>query len=239
MMSRVEDLEKRCAELEAANVVCRRDIEALMTSCDRLEARNTELEAEIARLNATPANRGDMSDDATLVERLRERSKSYMIGGPSSSHTSAMLDEAAARVAELEAERNQLDQMYRAQAQVSGDLNTGLIKAAARIANLEVDYARAEKVAVNLHAITKKAMDRIAELEAEIARRDSHWARNLAGDLIAAGESAPDPRAVPRLNIKLEYRGGGISGTRSLDVIRVEAEDDGSFTAVSDYWPPA
>jgi chromosome segregation ATPase len=37
----------------------------------------------------------------------------------------------------------------------------------ARIANLEVDYARAEKIAVNLHAITKKAMDRIAELEAE------------------------------------------------------------------------
>ena len=173
-----------------------------------------------------------------------------------------------ARIAKLEAERNQIDQMYRAQAKVSGDLNTGLINAAARIAKLEVDYARAEKVAVSLHAITKKAMDRIAELEAErsdyitetealvirvrgenaariaeleaeIARRDSHWARNLAGDLIAAGESAPDPRAVPRLNIKLEYRGGGISGTRSLDVIRVEAEDDGSFTAVSDYWPPA
>jgi chromosome segregation ATPase len=44
--------------------------------------------------------------NATLVERLRERSESYMTGGPSSSHTSALLDEAAARIAELEAERS-------------------------------------------------------------------------------------------------------------------------------------
>ncbi len=43
-----------------------------------------------------------MSDSATLVERLRERSASYMMGGPSSAHTSTMLDEAAARIAELE-----------------------------------------------------------------------------------------------------------------------------------------
>jgi chromosome segregation ATPase len=200
-----EPLPNRLAELEAANAICRTDIAALMTSCDKLEARNTELEAEIARLNATPANRGDMSDDATLVERLRERSKSYMIGGPSSSHTSAMLDEAAARVAELEAERS--------------------------------DYIT-ETEALVIRVRGENAA-RIAELEAEIAQRDSSWASHLAGDLIAAGESAPDPRAIPRLNIKLEYRGGGISGTRSLDVIRVEAEDDGSFTAVSDYWPPA
>ncbi len=36
----------RIAELEAANKICRTDIEALMSSCDNLEARNTELEAE-------------------------------------------------------------------------------------------------------------------------------------------------------------------------------------------------
>lgn len=35
----------RIADLEAANAICRRDIEALMTSCDKLEARNTEVEA--------------------------------------------------------------------------------------------------------------------------------------------------------------------------------------------------
>jgi hypothetical protein len=99
--------------------------------------------------------------------------------------------------------------------------------------------APAEAAARTAELYIRGLLSRIAELEAEIAQRDSSWASHLAGDLIAAGESAPDPRAIPRLNIKLEYRGGGISGTRSLDVIRVEAEDDGSFTAVSDYWPPA
>ena len=52
----------------------------------------------------------------------------------------------------------------------SYDLRSAItLEAADRIAELEVDYARAEKVAVSLHAITKKAMDRIAELEAELA----------------------------------------------------------------------
>jgi chromosome segregation ATPase len=41
-----EPLPNRLAELEAANAICRRDIEALMSSCDKLEARNAELEAE-------------------------------------------------------------------------------------------------------------------------------------------------------------------------------------------------
>ncbi len=43
-------LRHRISELEAANVICRTDIEALMTSGDKLEARNTELEAERDRL---------------------------------------------------------------------------------------------------------------------------------------------------------------------------------------------
>jgi hypothetical protein len=42
-----EPLPNRLAELEAANAICRRDIEALMSSCDKLEARNTELEAAL------------------------------------------------------------------------------------------------------------------------------------------------------------------------------------------------
>jgi chromosome segregation ATPase len=46
------------------------------------------------------------------------------------------------------------------------ELEERWFNARARITKLEVDYARAEKVAVSLHAITKKAMDRIAELEA-------------------------------------------------------------------------
>jgi cell division protein FtsB len=47
-----EPLPNRLAELEAANAICRRDIEALMSSCDKLEARNTELEAERDKLKA-------------------------------------------------------------------------------------------------------------------------------------------------------------------------------------------
>jgi uncharacterized small protein (DUF1192 family) len=47
-----DTLRQRSRELEAANVICRTDIAALMTSCDKLEARNTELEAERDRLKA-------------------------------------------------------------------------------------------------------------------------------------------------------------------------------------------
>ncbi len=49
-----------------------------------------------------------MSDTATLVGRLRERSASYMAGRPSSAHTFILLDESAARIVELEAERDRL-----------------------------------------------------------------------------------------------------------------------------------
>lgn len=38
-----------------------------------------------------------------LVERLRNRAESYRMGGPSSEHTAALLDEAAARIEALEA----------------------------------------------------------------------------------------------------------------------------------------
>lgn len=43
--------------------------------------------------------------------------------------------------------------------------------------------------------------------------------------------------AVPVLNIKCEAITKGIIGATNLKVIRVDAEDDGSFTAVTDYWP--
>lgn len=49
--------------------------------------------------------------------------------------------------------------------------------------------------------------------------------------------SDDDVQELPKLNIKCEVRGNGIIGTTTLNVIRVEAEDDGSFTAVTDYWP--
>jgi chromosome segregation ATPase len=45
----------RIAELEAANAVCRRDIEGLMLSCDKLETGNAWLEAERDRLQTESA----------------------------------------------------------------------------------------------------------------------------------------------------------------------------------------
>lgn len=43
-----------------------------------------------------------------LVERLRNRAESYRMGGPSSEHTAALLDEAAARIEALEADKARL-----------------------------------------------------------------------------------------------------------------------------------
>jgi hypothetical protein len=42
---------------------------------------------------------------------------------------------------------------------------------------------------------------------------------------------------LPRLNIKCEYKCEKATGTMYLPVTRVEAEDDGSFTAVTSHWP--
>lgn len=42
----------------------------------------------------------------------------------------------------------------------------------------------------------------------------------------------------PKINIRCEIKSEyGVSGTTRLNVVRVEMEDDGSFTAVTDYWP--
>ena len=46
-------------------------------------------------------HRQAMSD---LVERLHERAESYRQGGPSSEHTAVMLDEAASRISQQDAE---------------------------------------------------------------------------------------------------------------------------------------
>lgn len=58
---------------------------------------------------------------------------------------------------------------------------------------------------------------------------------SLLRETAAALRAAP----VPRVNIECETSDGYIIGTTSLPVIRVELEDDGSYTAVTDYWPPA
>ena len=50
-------------------------------------------------------HRQAMSD---LVERLHERAESYRQGGPSSEHTAVMLDEAASRISQQDAELERL-----------------------------------------------------------------------------------------------------------------------------------
>lgn len=46
------------------------------------------------------------------------------------------------------------------------------------------------------------------------------------------------PNDIPRINIKCETRGdSGLVGTCWLDPVRVEPEDDGSFTVVTHHWP--
>ncbi len=85
-------------ELEAANAICRTDIEALMTSCDKLEARNTEL--EVSRDYYRTAG-----DSATLrAAQLTERNN-YQLK----------------RNTELEAER---DEWHSASVELAGKMET-------------------------------------------------------------------------------------------------------------------
>lgn len=41
----------------------------------------------------------------------------------------------------------------------------------------------------------------------------------------------------PRINIRCETSDGVVTGSTSLNVLRIEAEDDGSWTAITDHWP--
>jgi hypothetical protein len=57
---------------------------------------------------------------STLAERLRERAESYRMGGPSSEHTAAMLDDAAAEIERLQevTSVSLLDRLSEAEAEV-------------------------------------------------------------------------------------------------------------------------
>lgn len=46
-----------------------------------------------------------------------------------------------------------------------------------------------------------------------------------------------EPTTLPAINIRCETVGPHAVGTTTLPVIRVEQEDDGSYTAVTDHWP--
>lgn len=77
------------------------------------------------------------------------------------------------------------------------------------------------------------------ELKSLRDRQQDPWAYRVIGDALRVLEG-PKPviaPIVPRLNIKCETIGEGLAGTTFLNVVRVEQEEDGSFTAVTDHWP--
>lgn len=76
----------------------------------------------------------------------------------------------------------------------------------------------------------------------EFALRDAGFDYDLAFKCAWLAEYGIDPRThpsadAPRINIKCEVVDNGIIGTTTLNVVRVDPEDDGSFTAVTDHWP--
>lgn len=44
-------------------------------------------------------------------------------------------------------------------------------------------------------------------------------------------------QSAPKINILCETKSSGITGSTYLNVVRVDPEDDGSWTAVTDHWP--
>lgn len=68
-------------------------------------------------------------------------------------------------------------------------------------------------------------------------RYDQPW-RALAGDkLMLALCHEIERLQTPKINIRCETKSDWLIGTTTLNVIRVEREDDGSFTAVTNHWP--
>ncbi len=53
-------------------------------------------------------------------------------------------------------------------------------------------------------------------------------------ELAASRSSLP---GLPKINIACEVISNGAVGSTYLNVVRVEQEDDGSFTAITDHWP--
>ncbi len=68
-----------------------------------------------------------------------------------------------------------------------------------------------------------------------------HWKfdinGNLTDEVVGGTPTVPDTPPLPKINIRCETKSSGIIGTTYLDVVRVEQEDDGSYTAVTDFWP--
>lgn len=70
---------------------------------------------------------------------------------------------------------------------------------------------------------------------------EQRW-NTVITDLLYDAEAALEQPSIasqllPTINVRLETVSPDLTGTTHLNVVRVEQEDDGSFTAVSDYWP--
>jgi hypothetical protein len=59
----------------------------------------------------------------------------------------------------------------------------------------------------------------------------------VARNILLTDQIVMTARVLPEINIRCETTSDGIQGMTTLNVVRVEAEDDGSFTAVTDHWP--
>lgn len=75
------------------------------------------------------------------------------------------------------------------------------------------------------------------------AERHNHPWRELTGDKLVLAMAYEIIRLrelsdkTPNIHIECEVRSDGIIGSTWLNVIRVEKNDDDSFTAVTDFWP--
>jgi hypothetical protein len=72
----------------------------------------------------------------------------------------------------------------------------------------------------------------------ECIESEPHFEEQPDGTVIPVDPSEMQPaHELPKLNIRCETRDGLVHGTTRPNVIRVEQEDDGSYTAVTDHWP--
>ncbi len=118
----------RITELEAANAVCRRDIEALMSSCDKLESMNTKLEAERDKLKA--------EKQATWDRLISERNIFSDLKAELEAERDNLLTDVDGLTVDRDAAEAERDEWLRA------SLNAGTREAEqkARIAELEAHY---------------------------------------------------------------------------------------------------
>lgn len=128
-----------------------------------------------------------------------------------------------ARVAELESEAKKFPWEEVAKGRRLGaaeQRNAELVSALRKLARPYVEAACDRTYdGAQGHELRKTANERLEAINAALARVES---------------ATP---VVPRIRITCETRSEGVIGSTDLNVLRVEAEDDGSFTVFTDHWP--